>query len=597
MPTRLVLILSAVIVAVPAAPATAATLTRDGQALQFTAAADIENDTSLAFPAGDVVEITTKDDAVFHFLPADCTDADGDPSEAKYVVKCTNTAAITLDLGDRADTATMAAAPMPVTWNGNAGADSLSGNAGPQRLDGGPGTDTLAGGEGDDLLDGGDDMDMLDGGPGVDGLAGGADLDGITGGAGADQVDGGDGDDYIDGGVGDDVVAGGAGADTLVDSDGAAGRDDFRGGPGRDSVARFITAAAGTGPGGEAYDGGEGIDQFVFHDLFTPAQAVDLTAGTVKGVAAPDAVTGMEDVQSATTAAAGVPDLSMVGTAGPNRIVAEAGNVTVDARAGNDQVDTGRGDDTIDVRDGYADRVVCRGGADAVQADALDVVADDCETVTVSSVTNANDTPEDAPPAVTFDAPAAAAALSTTAANVITATATDDRGVKHVAFSTGERTLCVDATAPYSCAYTPTSADVGRDTLVVTAVDTAGQTATAVRVVGVPRFRATALTAATSPKRDRRAPYTFTTRGKLALPAGVAAAAGCSGTVDISFKAGRKTVSSRRVALRPDCTYRSKLTFRLPRRLKPRRLNVVTVFSGNEVVEGIRAKRHTVRSR
>ena len=116
-------------------------------------------------------------------------------------------------------------------------------------------------------------------------------------------------------------------------------------------------------------------------------------------------------------------------------------------------------------------------------------------------------------------------------------------------------------------------------------------------MVSVPRFKATSLSAATSPKRDRSAPYRFTTRGKLALPAGVTATAGCTGTVVVSFRAGKKTVSSRRVALNKDCTYRSKVTFRLPRRLNPRTLNVVTVFSGNAVLEGIQAKRHSVRPR
>ena len=48
--------------------------------------------------------------------------------------------------------------------------------------------------------------------------------------------------------------------------------------------------------------------------------------------------------------------------------------------------------------------------------------------------------------------------------------------------------VCEDLAAPYECAYTPRGGDVGRNTLVAIAVDTAGQTSSVVRAVTVRRF-------------------------------------------------------------------------------------------------------------
>ena len=186
--------------------------------------------------------------------------------------------------------------------------------------------------------------------------------------------------------------------------------------------------------------------------------------------------------------------------------------------------------------------------------------------------------------------------LSTTAPTALSATATDDKAIAEVRFLDDERTVCSDTVAPYTCDYTPQGDDVGRNTLVVIAVDSAGQTASAVRAVRVPRFTA-ALSARTTPGRDRRAPYRFTTTGRLTLPAGVTAAQACRGTVTVQIKAGRKTVSTRRVKLRPNCTYRSRVTFRIPQRLRPRTLRRTVRFGGNSVVSAASATRQTLRVR
>ena len=98
------------------------------------------------------------------------------------------------------------------------------------------------------------------------------------------------------------------------------------------------------------------------------------------------------------------------------------------------------------------------------------------------------------------------------------------------------------------------------------------------------RFNAKSLTAKTTPKKDTSFPFVFTTRGKLNLPAGVDRKAGCVGRVQIQFRTAKKTISSRKVALRRDCTYVSKVKFRIPSRLHPKDLEVLARWLGNAVV-------------
>ena len=567
-----------------AAPAGAATFTTGPNGLVFTAAPAVENDIGIySDPQSNprTLIISTVDDQITYSnapLPTGCRDIDPAPSASPAAfVECTGAPPVTFDLGDLVDKANITGAPLSITVLGGPGNDVLKADGGAQTLVGGDGNDVLEGGADADVLDGGDGNDNVRGDSGDDELRGGPGLDGLSGGQGNDKLDGGDGHDEISAGAGDDLANGGAGDDELEDDDGV---DTLRGDDGSDVIYGFDEGQADT------FDGGGGIDGIAY--VTKVPITLDLAAGTVKGAGPPETVIGVEDIIDAQHDTG-----TLVGTAGANYIEGAPGADVVDPRAGGDVVATSTGDDTIDVRDGFADRVSCGDGADSVQADTLDDVQPDCETVTH---TDAGDAGEDRPPTVAITAPAATALLSTVAPNTITATATDDRGIAKVVFSTGERTLCTDTAAPYACDYRPTSADVGRDTLVAIAVDTAGQTASAVRVVAVPRFTA-GLTAKTTPKRDRKAPYSFTTKGKLALPAGVLPAAGCTGTVDVSFKAGKKTVSSRRVKLESDCTYASKVTFRLPRRLNPKRLAVVVVHGGNAVVEGSRANRHTVRPR
>jgi hypothetical protein len=199
---------------------------------------------------------------------------------------------------------------------------------------------------------------------------------------------------------------------------------------------------------------------------------------------------------------------------------------------------------------------------------------------------------DDAPPTVSFTSPAAGARLRGTP--VLRATASDDRGVASVRFLAGDRVICTDTAAPYDCRYRLTAEDVGRTTLVAVAGDGAGQTGTALRNVTVRRFVPRSVSAKTT-RRDLR----FTTRGVVRMPAGVTRAQGCaSGDVSVVIKAGRKTISARRVRLTRTCTYRSRVTFASRKRFPASgRLTVRTRFPGNAVLAPRRAATATIRTR
>jgi hypothetical protein len=136
------------------------------------------------------------------------------------------------------------------------------------------------------------------------------------------------------------------------------------------------------------------------------------------------------------------------------------------------------------------------------------------------------------------------------------------------------------------------------------------------------------VTSSTTPKRDRTRPYTFTTTGKVTPPPFCAAgdpgsAAGpcvpllcpespaaysycipppnsalCRGAVTVRFRkaAGTYTISSRRVFLKPDCSYRSQVSFRTTNPLRRGTLTVRARFEGNVLLLPRNAPTHTVRA-
>jgi hypothetical protein len=286
-----------------------------------------------------------------------------------------------MDLGDGDDdgyvsSALPAGAPFAIA--GGPGHDKLESSLDgqPTTLDGGPGDDTLNGGTGVDTLIGGDGADALSGGAGGDRLDAGAGDDLLAGdgskGKHADTIDGGAGYDRIELDWSDGAYDA---PDENVNVSLAGGNDDGRPGEGDDvrGVEKVVSYSAGRLVGGDAAE---------HLEVFQITGAAELIGNggndTLKGADGADRLdggAGDDDLD------AGFGDDTIVG--GPG-----ADNIAGDRRSG----DCGPlwckhpyGNDTIDARDGVRDSITCGAGQDSVQADPVDVVAADCETVTRDS--------------------------------------------------------------------------------------------------------------------------------------------------------------------------------------------------------------------
>ena len=91
----------------------------------------------------------------------------------------------------------------------------------------------------------------------------------------------------------------------------------------------------------------------------------------------------MENAVAGSETPGGGPGVVRVtGNDGANVLEVTKGNSTLVGGGGIDVLTGGPHADAIDARDGLADRIVCKAGADTVQADAVDDVAGDCESVT-----------------------------------------------------------------------------------------------------------------------------------------------------------------------------------------------------------------------
>jgi hypothetical protein len=72
---------------------------------------------------------------------------------------------------------------------------------------------------------------------------------------------------------------------------------------------------------------------------------------------------------------------TMIGGDGDDQMDGGDGNDKLQAGAGADTINSGSGDDTLETPDGIADKVACGDGNDTVDADQLDEVGADCETI------------------------------------------------------------------------------------------------------------------------------------------------------------------------------------------------------------------------
>lgn len=392
-----------------------------------------------------------------------------------------------------------------------------------------------------------------------------------------------------------------SGVDLPVTQNGEAGDDTLRGptnsiassgGPGTDRLE-----AATASSGSSTLDGGTGPDTFVGgpgSDTVTYAGRTAAVTVSLDGAANDGELAEGDNVGAAIDdVVGGSGNDTLTGADGFNILDGRDGNDTIDAGAGNDVLLGGAGDDTLRARDGFADRVECGPGTDTAVVDTLDVVGG-CETVDRADVGSATD---DRPPDVAITAPRNGQLIPATGVDV-NATATDDRGVARVVLIDDGRVVGTDTAAPYTFRYQPTADDVGRNTLIVAAFDTTGQTGTAITTVRVARFGPRGLTSRVTPSRDRTAPYRFRTQGLLQLPVGVTPVQSCgAGTVSVQVKRSRTTISSRRVVLKRDCSYSSTVTFNERRRLgRSGRLRFTARFLGNEVLGTRTAPTRTARA-
>jgi len=92
------------------------------------------------------------------------------------------------------------------------------------------------------------------------------------------------------------------------------------------------------------------------------------------------------------------------------------------------------------------------------------------------------------------------------------------------------------------------------------------------------------LVAHTSPSRDRRSPYTFTTHGTLDGATSIPAAQRCAGNVGIRYYNGRRQLAFVVAPVAPNCTFSAPARFRRLHGRGPVRLNVRVDYRGTGYV-------------
>jgi hypothetical protein len=171
--------------------------------------------------------------------------------------------------------------------------------------------------------------------------------------------------------------------------------------------------------------------------------------------------------------------------------------------------------------------------------------------------------PPNRAPTVRFRTPLAGSAIGPSFRVVLDVA--DDKGSPTVSVFDDDGTVCVLRAAPYTCTWTPTGDDVGRATLLASAVDSAGLSALGIVRVRVSRF------AATLTKKAKRSKRRLRVTGKLVLPGVVTRRQGCSGEVTVRVRKVTK-----RVPVTSSCRYFAVLKVRTGR---PR-----VSFGGNSVI-------------
>jgi Ca2+-binding RTX toxin-like protein len=356
-----------------AAPASAATISYDGNTLVYTASPG-EADHVVVSLAADDSSIAIQNGHHDIAAPADrCENHGGDWDGADAYLWCEAPQAIRADLGDGDD-----------YWSiyddaPGFAAETVDGGAGNDELEG---TGTMLGGSGNDKLTG--SLKPHD-----------------------DNFDGGDGNDVVDGKGGNDHILGGAGDDTVRgDHYEEAGADVIDGGPGLDTLDEdYSSRFADKDPLVDiSIDGGGADGRPGENDDVRGVESVKLSVGgTLTGTDAPETLYWGQVGDPITVRSAGGNDTihsgdgadTVDGGAGDDQIDAGFGDDTIDAGPGRDTIFADRkggdcgplwckypyGNDTVDIRDGEVDSLTCGFGEDSVKADANDVIDSDCEHV------------------------------------------------------------------------------------------------------------------------------------------------------------------------------------------------------------------------
>jgi len=156
---------------------------------------------------------------------------------------------------------------------------------------------------------------------------------------------------------------------------------------------------------------------------------------------------------------------------------------------------------------------------------------------------------------------------------------TADNGVKSVQVRLGNRVVCTLTAAPYACKITPTGADVGKQTLVATVTDNAGNTAVTTSEVTVPKFKATVSVKVKAGK-AKHGKKKRTITGTVKRPSGVTASQGCKGKVTVVVKRSGSSLLNQQVSLTKKCTFSRSVTASS----KKQKFSVSAKFGGNTVL-------------
>jgi len=315
---------------VAAPTAFAATATKAGDTVTYTAAPGERNALTITQSGGNVILDESSADVTI-------TDGGGCPIVGGNA-QCPEAGVtkIVVDLGDGDDilNATAPTVLSAVTVSGGDGGDQLLTTAQADTIDGGAGNDSIDGRAGDDVMSGGAGRDSFTSAAGNDTQNGGSGGDNLRGGDGNDTLNGEDGNDNLTGDDGNDTLSGGTG-DDRVDYD--AGTDTMNGGPGRDR-GYFASASA------------------------------DLSI-TLDGVANDGAAGEGDNLLEVEQISGGSGNDTIVGGPGPDQIDGSDGNDTLSGGAGPDDIGGGSGNDVVN-GDGGGDEVYGSSGDDIVNGGA-----------------------------------------------------------------------------------------------------------------------------------------------------------------------------------------------------------------------------------